>query len=346
MEELLDLDKQLFLTFSKDLFSKFQVIENKRFDLKKLDSLKNIDLLTAKSNLDEAYFLLCLDKRKIRQNSKKEITKNSKCKTDNEKLFVNLLELLNDIDILDGSDLSEKIIKSTYLKLKEGVGESNKSVVGVSSRFSKAMESLLAPYPTETSSLLASLLKQLKISSRHKENNMLLTSIVFVGCFLAISPFEFYNVSMSLLLLDCLLYKFGYDFMSYRSLSRFIYKDKKEFNRIYKQLKNSYKQNKLNVSEFVLFILSTLGDIYSSLSYSYSLILEKNKSQDKIYTLIKESKSPVSKEDIEETLFIYSKTTIEKSLGELCSQNKIRLINFGRYSTYVLSSSSSSIFIF
>ncbi|MCI7058789.1 MAG: hypothetical protein MR979_06970, partial [Mollicutes bacterium] len=72
----------------------------------------------------------------------------------------------------------------------------------------------------------------------------------------------------------------------------------------------------------------------------------KNKSQDKIYTLIKESKSPVSKEDIEETLFIYSKTTIEKSLGELCSQNKIRLINFGRYSTYVLSSSYSSIFIF
>ena len=65
-----------------------------------------------------------------------------------------------------------------------------------------------------------------------------------------------------------------------------------------------------------------------------------------IYTFIKESKSPVSKEDIEETLFIYSKTTIEKSLGELCSQNKIRLINFGRYSTYVLSSSSSSIFIF
>ena len=190
------------------------------------------------------------------------------------------------------------------------------------------------------------LLKQLKLSSRHKENNMLLTSIVFIGCFLAISPFEFYNVSMSLLLLDCLLYKFGYDFMSYRSLSRFIYKDKKEFNRIYKQLRNAYKQNKLNVSEFVLFILSTLGDIYSSLSYSYSLILEKNKSQDKIYTLIKESKSPVSKEDIEETLFIYSKTTIEKSLGELCSQNKIRLINFGRYSTYVSSSSSSSIFIF
>ena len=192
MEELLDLDKQLFLTFSKDLFSKFQVIENKRFDLKKLNSLKNIDLLTAKSKLDEAYFLLCLDKRKIRQNSKKEITKNSKCKTDNEKLFVNLLELLNDIDILDGSDLSEKIIKSTYLKLKEGVGESNKSVVGVSSRFSKAMESLLAPYPTETSSLLVALLKQLKLSSRHKENNMLLTSIVFIGCFLAISPFEFY----------------------------------------------------------------------------------------------------------------------------------------------------------
>ena len=57
MEELLDLDKQLFLTFSKDLFSKFQVIENKRFDLKKLNSLKNIDLLTAKSKLDEAYFL-------------------------------------------------------------------------------------------------------------------------------------------------------------------------------------------------------------------------------------------------------------------------------------------------
>lgn len=340
------LNKEISTSLNQNLFSLFQVIERNRLDLNLLSSLKNIEFLEEKSRLEEAYFSCLLNKNKIRQNRLKEIIKTNKTNSDYERLFSNLYKSVSDYSILDGSDLSEKIIKSTYLELKENVSEANKSLANVSSRFSKAMGSLLPPYSNDVSSLLNSLLKELKLITRKNDSNLLLSSIAFAACFLAISPFEFYNVQMGLLLLNYLLFKFGYDFNKYRSLSKFIYKDKKEFNLIIRRLRNGYQKNKLDCTQFIEFTLSKLGEIYSSLSYSYSLISSKGKSKDKIYKLIKESNAPITKETIEETLFIYSKTTIEKSLGELSSETRIKLINSGRHSTYILSSSSSSIFIF
>ena len=62
--------------------------------------------------------------------------------------------------------------------------------------------------------------------------------------------------------------------------------------------------------------------------------LYESLSNDKVLRVINESKTPISKADIEEILINLSRTTIEKSLGELLDQKKIQQIQSGRYAKY------------
>ena len=57
-------------------------------------------------------------------------------------------------------------------------------------------------------------------------------------------------------------------------------------------------------------------------------------SNDKVLRVINDSKTPITKAEIEEVLINLSRTTIEKSLKELTVSKRIQMIQSGRYAKY------------
>ena len=55
---------------------------------------------------------------------------------------------------------------------------------------------------------------------------------------------------------------------------------------------------------------------------------------EKVLKAVTDSDLPISKADLEEILFRYTRNSIEKALKELLAQKKIRLVQSGRYAKY------------
>ena len=81
-------------------------------------------------------------------------------------------------------------------------------------------------------------------------------------------------------------------------------------------------------------MLDCLKDGYSKLAYILEVNSLKGFSNEKVLKVINDSKKPITKSDIEEILINLSRTTIEKSLGELVSLKQIQIIQKGKYTKY------------
>ena len=81
-------------------------------------------------------------------------------------------------------------------------------------------------------------------------------------------------------------------------------------------------------------MLSVVLDGYKKLDYILLINEEKGTLRNKILKIINDAVIPQRKADIEEILFSNKRNSIEEALGVLVKENKIKLIQTGKYSIY------------
>ncbi len=188
--------------------------------------------------------------------------------------------------------------------------------------------------PEETEQMLGNLIWQYNEAIINPMVNKLCLIFVFILDFLCIHPFNDGNGRVSRLLTTFLLLKSGYELDRYYSTSYLVLKS---LDRYYESLEKSsicWKENSNDYSYFVIYQLSLLLNGYKKLQYIFEINAEKNKLIEKVEKVINDSDSPLNKVDIEEILFSYKRDSIEEALGKLKKDNKIRLLQKGRYSLY------------
>ena len=81
-------------------------------------------------------------------------------------------------------------------------------------------------------------------------------------------------------------------------------------------------------------MLDCLREGYANLVYIAEVNSAKGIAKEKTLRVINDAKKPITKADIEEILVNLSRTTIEKALAELESDNSIQMIQSGKYAKY------------
>ena len=188
--------------------------------------------------------------------------------------------------------------------------------------------------PEEVDGLMGNLIYQFNECVKDVECNTLLAIFVFVLDFLCIHPFYDGNGRVSRLLTTFLLLKYGYELDLYYSLSYVILN---HLERYYESLEKSsigWHDNNNDSGFFVHFMLNCLSEGYAKLSYIVEINSMPAFANEKVLRVINDAKAPIAKADIEEILVNLSRTTIEKSLSELVSSNRIQMIQSGKYAKY------------
>ena len=188
--------------------------------------------------------------------------------------------------------------------------------------------------PRDVNNLMGNLIYQFNECVNDPECNTLITIFVFINDFLCIHPFFDGNGRVSRLLTTFLLLKYGYGLDEYYSLSYVILNNIDEY---YKSLERSsigWHENNNNYEYFVHFMLKCLKDGYQKLAYIFEVNSLDVLADEKVIRVINDSTKPITKADIEEILVNLSRTTIEKSLSTLLKENRIQLIQSGRYAKY------------
>ena len=81
-------------------------------------------------------------------------------------------------------------------------------------------------------------------------------------------------------------------------------------------------------------MLSIVFDGYKRLDYILSVNETKGDLKKKIESIVYESNYAISKADIEEILFSNKRDSIEEALGKLIKENRIKLLQTGKYALY------------
>jgi len=188
--------------------------------------------------------------------------------------------------------------------------------------------------PEDVSSQMGNLLFQYQECIKDPSCNRLVLIYIFILDFLCIHPFSDGNGRISRLLSIFLLLKNGYDVDLYYPLSYLILND---LDRYYDCLeKSSYKwhENENNYMPFVHYMLEIVASGYDKLSYIIDVNSAHLKADDMVLKIINDTNKPINKEEIQEIAFSLSQTTIEKSLAVLKNQQKIQLLQKGKYAKY------------
>ena len=81
-------------------------------------------------------------------------------------------------------------------------------------------------------------------------------------------------------------------------------------------------------------MLKCILEAYRKLDYIMEVNNQNDLTIEKVYKVIFDSARPIGKRVIQNVLYATSSATIEKALAELIKDNRIQLINKGRYSKY------------
>jgi Fic family protein len=181
---------------------------------------------------------------------------------------------------------------------------------------------------------MGNLLYQYSLCHRDPVINPLILDAVFILDFLCIHPFNDGNGRVSRLLTTFLLLKDGYPVDLYDSVSYRILQHREEYYQALSSSDQGWEKGKNDPSSFVLFFLRMILESYQKLDERIELFKEKATAAEKVRKVILASEIPVSKADIEETLFFYSRTTIEKALGDLLKAKEIQMVQSGHYAKY------------
>ena len=192
----------------------------------------------------------------------------------------------------------------------------------------------IPPDPEETVSLMGNLIYQFEECLKDPLIDRLTLVFVFINDYLCIHPFNDGNGRTSRLLTTLLLLKSGYNMDLYYSLSYLILDHIDGYYQSLKESGKEWSENKTDPSPFVEYMFSLMVEGYRKLAYMQDLDDLKVKAKEKVLQVIKDTNRLISKAEIEEVLFSLSRTTIEKALKELVTEEKIELVTKGHYAKY------------
>lgn len=240
--------------------------------------------------------------------------------------------------------LSESLIKDLHYKMYEDYmpvfGGKYKDVQNYINAYDEKgnyVETLFVPSaPEDVVPQLGNLIWQFNDACNKQTTNRLLLTFIFILDFICIHPFSDGNGRISRLLTTFLLLKFGYSMDEYYSLSYLILEHQEEYYRALHQSDAGWHENNNNPYPFVRFHLLRLIEGYNKISYIIEIADIKDNCDGKVLRVITDNKIPTSKAYIEEILFEYTRTSIEKSLAKLLSQNKIEFTSKGQSALYII----------
>ncbi|MDY4849279.1 MAG: Fic family protein [Bacilli bacterium] len=188
--------------------------------------------------------------------------------------------------------------------------------------------------PEQVLPLLDSLIYQFNMCAADEECNKLVLIAAFMLDFMCIHPYNHGNGRTSRLLLEFLLKKFGYDVGDYFALPYLMKQHLGEYIDAFEASSQAWHDNANDYTQFVTFILKRILEAYRKLDYILEVNDLEGTSEEKVYKIILDSATPISKVVIVNILYGTSQVTIEKALAKLLKEGRIQLITKGRYSKY------------
>ena len=188
--------------------------------------------------------------------------------------------------------------------------------------------------PEDTDQLMGNLIWQYNNFVNNPNINRLLLIFVFILDFLCIHPFGDGNGRLSRLLTTYLLLKCDYKLDYYYSISYIILNRLNEYYISLEKSSIDWHENKNDYKHFVLYMLSVILDGYKKLNYMFEIQGLDVNLIDKVLKVINDSNEPINKLQIENLLFSNKSSSIEEALGKLVKDDKIKLLQKGKYSLY------------
>ena len=188
--------------------------------------------------------------------------------------------------------------------------------------------------PEEVVPLLENLLYQFNECMLDETVNKLVAIFVFLLDFLCIHPYNHGNGRLSRLILYFLLKKYGYNINDYFSTSYLMKQRISAYIDAFEASVKGWHENENDYSHYVYFMLKIVLEAYHKLDYIMEVLDTKGTTITRVYKIVVDSATPISKTVVCNVLYGTSTETVEKALAQLVREGKIQLINRGRYSKY------------
>lgn len=192
------------------------------------------------------------------------------------------------------------------------------------------------PVPAwETPEAMEELCRAFEEAMATGEIDPLLLIPMFILDFLCIHPFNDGNGRMSRLLTLLLLYRSGYIVGKYISIERMIENSKELYYECLRESSENWYENKNDYIPFVKYMLGVIVGAYREFSSRIKLLITQNISKpERIEEIIKNNPGIITKKEIAEKCPDISVVTIQRTLAELLTAEKILKIGGGRYTKY------------
>lgn len=192
------------------------------------------------------------------------------------------------------------------------------------------------PVPAwETPEAMEELCRAFEEAMATGEIDPLLLIPMFILDFLCIHPFNDGNGRMSRLLTLLLLYRSGYIVGKYISIERMIENSKELYYECLRESSENWYENKNDYIPFVKYMLGVIAGAYREFSSRIKLLITQNISKpERIEEIIKNTLGTITKKEIAEKCPDISVVTIQRTLAELLTAEKILKIGGGRYTKY------------
>lgn len=166
-------------------------------------------------------------------------------------------------------------------------------------------------------------------------------NLLLIPCFIVdllnVKPFSSGNGRTSRLIMNLLLYSFNYDISKFISIDQIIYEYRNNYYDALKESSYRWDENQNYYDSFIFFFLQVIYKAYYDLDNLFSDVsLKKAKKKDRIYTVIKNSKYPLSKKEILDKLPDVSIRTIDVVLANLIKEFKIKKIGTYKDAKYIV----------
>ena len=189
--------------------------------------------------------------------------------------------------------------------------------------------------PCDTPDAVENLCNAYEQAIANEKIDSLLLIPIFICDFLCIHPFNDGNGRMSRLLTLLLLYRSGYIVGKYISIERMIENSKELYYECLRESSENWYENKNDYTPFVKYMLGVIVGAYREFSSRIKLLITQNISKpERIEEIIKNTLGTITKKEIAEKCPDISVVTIQRTLAELLTAEKILKIGGGRYTKY------------
>ena len=243
----------------------------------------------------------------------------------------------------DDLKINEQTIKHLHKLLmyytQDLKGEYKRADNRITARYQDgSREILFEPIPHEQVDIN---MKKLLVAYNEAVNDSEINKMLLIPCFiidfLAIHPFQDGNGRISRLLTLLLLYKQGYDIGKCISYEKMIEDYKWNYYQEINRSQIGWHENSNDYSSFIVFHFQILYRCYGEINRRMNDDQNSRKlsKQKRIEMTIFNSIIPLSKADIADALPDVSTTTIEKTLGIMLKEKKIRKIGSYKNARYI-----------